>query len=77
MIRDDDNTAPYEGSDLEALATLHRYQRWIVETFQPYLSGRAIEFGAGIGNISALIRIIKHKNNLEIHISSPKMLILL
>lgn len=56
MSRDDDNTAVYEGSDLEALATLHRYQRWIVETFQPYLCGRAIEFGAGIGNISALIR---------------------
>ena len=56
MGRDDYNMATYEGSDLEALATLHRYQRWIVETFRPYLSGRAIEFGAGIGNISALIR---------------------
>ena len=46
----------YEGADLEALATLHRYQRWIVDTFQPYISGRAVEFGAGIGNISQLIR---------------------
>ncbi len=48
--------AAYEGSDLEALATLHRYQRWIVETFQPYLIGKAVEFGAGIGNISKRIR---------------------
>jgi SAM-dependent methyltransferase len=51
------NSKPmYEGADLEALATLHRYQRWIVDTFQPYISGRAVEFGAGIGNISQLIR---------------------
>ncbi|MBL6931662.1 MAG: class I SAM-dependent methyltransferase [Rhodospirillales bacterium] len=46
----------YEGADLEALATLHRYQSWIVETFQPYISGRVVEFGAGIGNISQRIR---------------------
>jgi len=46
----------YEGSDLEALSTLHRYQKWIVETFQPHLGGRAIEIGAGMGNISTLLR---------------------
>lgn len=56
MNEETDNTDTYEGSDLEALATLHRYQNWIVESFQPYLSGRAIEFGAGIGNISMLVR---------------------
>lgn len=56
MNRDDDKTVIYEGADLEALATLHHYQRWIVDSFQPFLSGRAIEFGAGIGNISTLIR---------------------
>ncbi|HJN25879.1 MAG TPA: class I SAM-dependent methyltransferase [Rhodospirillales bacterium] len=56
MSCDDDKTVLYEGADLEVLANVHRYQCWIVESFQPYLSGRAVEFGAGIGNISTLIR---------------------
>lgn len=64
MSRTDDKTAIYDGADLEALATLHRYQRWIVETFRPFLSGPTIEFGAGIGNISALIRC--HVSSLEL-----------
>ena len=62
-----DQTRPdmvYEGSDLEALATLHHYQKWIVETFQPYLGGRAVEFGAGLGNFSVLIR--RHVENLDL-----------
>jgi len=46
----------YEGSDLEALSTLGRYQDWIIQTFRPYLGGRTVEFGAGLGNISALLR---------------------
>lgn len=46
----------YEGSDLEALSVLHRYQNWIVSTFLPFLCGRAVEFGAGMGNISILLR---------------------
>lgn len=46
----------YEGSDLEALSTLGRYQDWIIENFRPYLRGRAIEFGAGLGNTSVLLR---------------------
>lgn len=56
MSGGEDNPVLYEGADLEALATLHNYQRWIVDSFQPYLRGRAIEFGAGTGNISTLIR---------------------
>ena len=60
----EDKTTTYEGADLEALATLKRYQSWIVETFQPYLSGRAIEFGAGIGNISA--RLIEQVSSLDL-----------
>lgn len=43
----------YEGQDLEALADLPRYTAWILEHFQPYLRGRSIEVGAGIGNVSA------------------------
>lgn len=54
------NDAPlnsiYEGSDLETLSVLRRYQQWIVDTFKPYIKGRAVEFGAGIGNISILLR---------------------
>ncbi len=56
MTGTDDNSPSYEGSDLEALATLHRYQRWIVSTFESYLTGRAVEFGAGTGNMSRLLR---------------------
>lgn len=60
-----DEKAPiYEGSDLEALATLKRYQRWIVDTYQPYLGGQAVEFGAGIGNISARVR--EHVSTLDL-----------
>lgn len=56
MNREIEPATEYQGADLEALADLHRYQRWVIETFLPYLSGRTIEFGAGGGNISTLIR---------------------
>jgi SAM-dependent methyltransferase len=59
-----DREVTYQGADLEALATLNRYQSWIVDTFQPYLSGRAVEFGAGIGNIS--MRIRSHVSSLDL-----------
>jgi len=64
MGQTQDNVPIYEGADLEALATLNRYQRWIVDTFQPYLSGTAIEFGAGLGNISTRLR--SHVSTLEL-----------
>ena len=43
----------YDGFDLESLADLHRYQRWIFSYFEPYLSGSVVELGAGSGAISA------------------------
>jgi SAM-dependent methyltransferase len=43
----------YEGQDLEALADLPHYYRWILKTFGPYLRGTVLEVGAGIGNFSA------------------------
>lgn len=43
----------YEGQDLEALGDLARYTGWILDTFAPWLRGRVIEVGAGIGNVSA------------------------
>lgn len=42
----------YEGSDLEALSVLRRYRDWILAEFRPYLHGRAVEIGAGIGSYS-------------------------
>ena len=43
----------YEGQDLEALATLPAYQEWILEKFRPYLRGKVVEIGAGLGNITS------------------------
>ena len=42
----------YDGRELEALSATSRYQRWIVEQFAPYLSGRIMEIGAGIGTMA-------------------------
>ncbi len=42
----------YEGQDLEALADMPNYADWIMRTFGPYLRGRVIEVGAGIGSVS-------------------------
>ena len=42
----------YEGQDLEALADMPNYTRWLLSPFRPYLSGRVVEVGAGIGNVS-------------------------
>ncbi|MSP90356.1 MAG: class I SAM-dependent methyltransferase [Myxococcales bacterium] len=43
---------PYDGHDLEALADLPRYTGWILDEFDPWLHGRVIEVGAGIGNVA-------------------------
>lgn len=43
---------PYDGHDLEALADLPRYTGWILDEFSPFLRGRVIEVGAGIGNVA-------------------------
>ncbi|MEX0827742.1 MAG: methyltransferase domain-containing protein [Haliea sp.] len=40
-------------SDLEALSVLANYRDWIISRFAPYLRGRIVEYGAGIGSISA------------------------
>ena len=45
----------YEGHDLEILADLPNYYGWIIEQFSPYLKGRTMEIGTGIGTISKLI----------------------
>ena len=43
----------YDGQDLEALANLPAYQEWVLEKFRPYLQGKVIEIGAGMGNITS------------------------
>src|SRR5260221_10739845 len=43
----------YVGQDLEALADIPNYQDWILSHFRPYLRGRVLEIGAGIGTLSA------------------------
>jgi SAM-dependent methyltransferase len=45
----------YEGRDLEAMAVLSRYYRWMLETFAPYLHGHGVEIGAGQGTMSRLL----------------------
>jgi ubiquinone/menaquinone biosynthesis C-methylase UbiE len=45
----------YEGHDLEVLADLPNYYGWIIEVFRPYIKGRTMEIGTGIGTVSKLI----------------------
>jgi SAM-dependent methyltransferase len=45
-------TETYEGQDLEALADIPNYQRWILDTFPVPPCGRVLEIGAGIGNLA-------------------------
>lgn len=54
----------YDGRDLEVLATMKRYHRWIVDRFAPFLTGEAIEYGAGTGTFSRLI--LPYVRHLEI-----------
>jgi SAM-dependent methyltransferase len=46
------NTEHYFGEELEVLADTFRYQEWIADQFRPYLSGRIMEVGAGIGSMA-------------------------
>ena len=43
----------YDGSDLEVLADMPNYYSWIMETFTPHVRGHVVEYGAGVGTISA------------------------
>jgi len=45
----------YHGHDLEALSDLPNYHAWILEGFGPYLGGRTVEIGAGVGTIARKI----------------------
>lgn len=42
----------YEARSLEAVSALPRYHDWVMRGLGPYLKGRVVELGAGIGTIS-------------------------
>ena len=47
----------YQGlPTLEILTEAKNYNRWIAENFFPYIKAPLLEFGAGIGNMSELLR---------------------
>ena len=46
----------YQGlTTLEVLTEAKNYNRWIADSFFPYIKAPLLEFGAGIGNISELL----------------------
>lgn len=61
----------YSGADLEALSTLRRYRRWIVESFRPELGGVAVEIGAGIGNFAD--ELIPFASRLDLVEPTPRL----
>jgi SAM-dependent methyltransferase len=68
----DEEDRTYEGHDLEALVDLPRYHAWMLETFRPYLSGYAAEFGAGIGTLSA--KLLPYVSQLDVVEPSANLL---
>ncbi len=48
----DAGTIEYNGSDLESLYEMPRYQRWILSAFAEHLLGETVELGAGLGAMS-------------------------
>jgi 16S rRNA A1518/A1519 N6-dimethyltransferase RsmA/KsgA/DIM1 with predicted DNA glycosylase/AP lyase activity len=42
----------YSGNELEVLTETFHYQKWIEDQFYPYLRGRIMEIGAGIGTMA-------------------------
>jgi SAM-dependent methyltransferase len=46
---------PYE-FELDVVAEMPNYFDWIMSTFSPYARGHVVEYGAGIGTISRVVR---------------------
>ncbi len=61
----------YIGDDLEALAGLANYRSWILSEFTPYLRGRVVEIGAGIGSFS--LGILDFAARLELIEPAPQL----
>lgn len=47
-----DHTDPQGQITLEVIAQAKRFNRWMYETIEPFCSGKILEIGSGIGNIS-------------------------
>jgi len=45
----------YTGNDLEIMSCAKNYNLWILDNFSPYINGKVIEVGGGLGNLSELI----------------------
>ncbi|MEO5335377.1 MAG: class I SAM-dependent methyltransferase [Magnetospirillum sp. WYHS-4] len=71
MTKPADGPDFYEGGDLEALSTLHRYRRWIVDSFRPELKGATVEIGAGIGNFAD--ELLPHASRLDLIEPTPRL----
>lgn len=62
----------YQGDDLDVLASvMPRYYDWIFEHFSGCLKGVTVEYGAGIGTCSRLMR--PHVDRLELVEPSPNL----
>lgn len=47
------DTDPEGQITLEVISEAHRFNRWMYETIEPFCTGKILEIGSGIGNISA------------------------
>ena len=45
-------TGEYPGTELEATAYAHNYTAWVMSELRPFLRGRTLEVGAGIGTVA-------------------------
>ncbi len=63
------NSFVYSGTELEALAGARNYYRWIYKRFAPYLGGRTVEIGAGVGTFAELL--LAHPNLEQLVLVEP------
>ena len=66
-MREQAMTARYPGTELALFATAHNWKSYIAETLKPYVRGRVLDVGAGIGgNIRSLLNpAVTHWTALE------------
>ena len=55
MIEANETDSQYFLQDLNNLAFAPRYQRWQFDLIKPYIHGKVLEIGGGIGSFTELI----------------------
>ena len=45
----------YDGSELEGLNKAHNYYSWIIQEYKPFIKGKVLEIGSGIGTFSTYL----------------------